>query len=73
MRTDDVVDAYRHHPRFRSLRDADQLTGKCGACEFRTVCGGRRGRADAVTGDPLASDPAYVYIPAGWGEAPALA
>ncbi|HEY0902787.1 MAG TPA: TIGR04053 family radical SAM/SPASM domain-containing protein [Marmoricola sp.] len=66
VRTDDVVDVYRNHPLFRSLRDPEQLTGKCGACEFRVVCGGQRGRAYAVTGDPLASDPACAYVPPGW-------
>lgn len=70
VRTDDVVDVYRNHPLFRSLRDPDQLTGKCGACAFRAVCGGQRGRAYAVTGDPLASDPACAYIPAGWTDSP---
>ena len=68
VRTDDVVDVYRNHPLFRSLRDPDQLTGKCGACDFRTVCGGQRGRAYAVTGNPLASDPACAYIPTAWSE-----
>ncbi|HEX7717201.1 MAG TPA: TIGR04053 family radical SAM/SPASM domain-containing protein [Marmoricola sp.] len=66
VRTDDVVDVYRNHPLFRALRDPDALTGKCGACEFRQVCGGQRGRAYAVTGDPLASDPACAYVPPGW-------
>ena len=68
VRTDDVVDVYRNHPLFRSLRDPDQLTGKCGACDFRTVCGGQRGRAYAVTGNPRASDPACAYIPTAWSE-----
>jgi radical SAM protein len=66
VRTDDVVDVYRNDPLFRALRDPEQLTGKCGVCEFRTVCGGQRGRAYAVTGDPLASDPACAYVPAQW-------
>lgn len=66
VRTDDVVEVYRDHPLFRDLRDASKLTGKCGACEFREVCGGQRGRAYAVTGDPLASDPACAYVPPGW-------
>jgi radical SAM protein len=68
VRTDDIVDVYRNHPLFRALRDPDRLTGKCGACEFRAVCGGQRGRAYAVTGDPLASDPACAYQPARWAE-----
>lgn len=63
VRTDDVVAVYRDHPLFRSLRDPDALSGKCGRCEFRQICGGQRGRAYAVTGDPLASDPACAYSP----------
>jgi MoaA/NifB/PqqE/SkfB family radical SAM enzyme len=39
---------------------------KCGACEFKMVCGGSRARAFAVTGDYLASDPACADIPPGW-------
>jgi radical SAM protein with 4Fe4S-binding SPASM domain len=66
VREDDIVDVYRNHELFRALRDPSRLTGKCGACEFRGVCGGQRGRAYALTGDPLASDPACAYIPPGW-------
>jgi len=47
---------YRTHPTFTSLRDPDQLAGKCGRCPFRVVCGGSRARAWAVTGELLASD-----------------
>lgn len=65
VRRDDVVDVYRHHPLFVALRDPGALSGTCGRCEFREVCGGQRGRAYAVTGDPLASDPACAYVPAG--------
>ncbi|MFN8074170.1 MAG: radical SAM protein [Kineosporiaceae bacterium] len=66
VRTDDVVGLYRDSPLFRSLRDPAALSGRCGACEFREVCGGQRGRAYALTGDPLASDPACAYEPPGW-------
>lgn len=54
---------YREHPLFQSLRDPDKLSGKCGECEFKRVCGGSRARAYAVHGDPLASDPACAYQP----------
>ncbi len=60
---DSVVDAYQNHPTFRSLRDPDQLIGKCGVCEYREVCGGSRSRAYAVFGDPMASEPDCVYSP----------
>jgi radical SAM protein with 4Fe4S-binding SPASM domain len=54
---------YREAPLLHALRDPDQLTGKCGRCEFRTVCGGSRSHAYAVTADPLASDPTCAYEP----------
>jgi radical SAM protein len=63
---DDLVELYRGSPLFESLRDRDRLTGKCGACEFRRVCGGSRSRAFATTGDPLASDPLCAYVPDGY-------
>jgi radical SAM protein len=64
VREDSVVDLYREADLFERLRDRDELTGKCGACEFRYVCGGSRSRAYATTGDPLASDPLCPYVPA---------
>lgn len=63
VRTADVVDVYRHHPMFQALRDPDQLKGKCRVCDYRVVCGGQRGRAYAITGDYLETDPACVYQP----------
>jgi radical SAM protein with 4Fe4S-binding SPASM domain len=63
VRTDDVIQVYREHPLFKSLRDPDLLKGRCGVCEYRDVCGGQRGRAYGVTGDYLETDPACVYIP----------
>jgi AdoMet-dependent heme synthase len=46
-----------------SLRDTSQLKGKCGRCNFKEVCGGSRARAYAITGDPLAEEPACAYVP----------
>lgn len=63
VRVTHPAEVYRHHPLFVSLRDNDALGGKCGRCEFRTVCGGSRARAYGVTGDPFAFDPACVYEP----------
>ena len=67
VREADVVDTYRNHPIFKALRDPDQLKGKCHACEYRVVCGGQRGRAYAITGDYLETDPVCVYEPPGRG------
>ena len=63
VRRDALADVYRNHPLMQSLRDPQQLRGKCGVCEFRTICGGSRARAYAVFGDPLASDPTCAYLP----------
>jgi len=38
---------------FRSLRDFDQLKGKCGICDHREVCGGCRARAYGVTTEQM--------------------
>ena len=66
VREASVVDLYQESPLLRRLRDRDELKGKCGACEFRAVCGGSRSRAYATTGDPLASDPLCAYVPEGY-------
>lgn len=66
VREENIVDVYRDADLFRSLRDPDALGGKCGACEYRHVCGGSRSRAFAYTGDPLAADPLCDYVPDGY-------
>ena len=61
-----VIDTYRNHPVFLKLKDASLLEGKCGACEYRGICGGgSRARAYAVTGQLFAEDPACAYAPSG--------
>ncbi len=53
-------------PVFDDLRHYDRLKGKCGACEFKGVCGGCRARALSMTGDYLQSEPYCAYIPKPW-------
>jgi len=48
---------------FLKLRDYDNLKGKCGACEYKAVCGGCRARAYEKTGDYLAEEPLCSYEP----------
>lgn len=49
---------------FQKLRDQDNLEGKCGACEFKSVCEGCRARAFFYTqGNYLAEEPFCVYEP----------
>ncbi|MGQ9634041.1 MAG: TIGR04053 family radical SAM/SPASM domain-containing protein [Bryobacteraceae bacterium] len=63
IRHDSLAEVYRHAPLFRALRDPARLGGKCGACEYRSLCGGSRSRAYALTGDYLAEDPRCLYQP----------
>lgn len=63
VRTQSLVDIYRDAPLFRELRDPGLLKGKCGACPFKTVCGGCRARAYAISGDYLAQEPVCVFQP----------
>lgn len=62
---DSVVDVYQNSPMLKSLREPDQLQGKCGRCGYRSLCGGSRARAFGVTGNPLAAEPDCIYQPAG--------
>jgi len=48
---------------FAQMRDPDAYHGRCGRCEFATVCGGCRARAFALTGDYLAEEPFCTYQP----------
>ena len=63
VRSDSLSRIYRESRIFQQLRDDSQLGGKCGACEFRHICGGSRARAYALTGDPLAEEPCCSYMP----------
>jgi radical SAM protein with 4Fe4S-binding SPASM domain len=66
VRETPLADIYRNAPIFKSLRDTSKLEGKCGACEYKEICGGSRARAYAVTGDPLAQEPCCIYQPKNW-------
>lgn len=54
---------YRFSPLFQQIRDSNQLKGKCGVCEFKSICRGSRARAYAVTGDFMAEEPYCIYQP----------
>ena len=63
VRERSLVDIYRSAPLFRELRTPGLLKGRCGACDYRQVCGGSRARAFSLTGDYLAEDPTCLYDP----------
>ena len=48
---------------FCNLRDYGKYGGKCGRCQFISVCGGCRARAYEATGDYLAEEPLCLYEP----------
>ena len=56
---------YKSNPLLIALRDPSKLKGRCGTCEYRTICGGSRSRAFAEFQDPLEEDPACTYAPTG--------
>ena len=63
VRDQSFPEIYRSSELLQELRNPDGFGGRCGQCEFRTVCGGSRSHAYATTGDPLAEDPSCLYQP----------
>jgi radical SAM protein len=61
---DSLLEIYRSHPFFRALRDPASLKGRCGRCEYKSICGGSRSRAFAETDDSFEEDPICPYVPA---------
>jgi radical SAM protein len=57
-----LVEIYRMHPLLVKMRQG-MFSGRCGVCEYKSICGGSRARAYAEFGDPLATDPACIYEP----------
>src|SRR5579862_1517476 len=66
IRETPLAEIYRNAPIFKALRDTGRLEGKCGACEYKEICGGSRARAYALTGDPLTQEPCCIYQPRNW-------
>jgi radical SAM protein len=63
VRRNRLTEIYREAALFESLHDPAQFEGRCGICEYRSLCGGSRARAFSATGDPLESDPLCDYQP----------
>ena len=63
VRNHDPLELYREADVFRALRSPERLEGRCGACQFRQICGGSRARAWAATGNVLAEDPLCAWQP----------
>jgi AdoMet-dependent heme synthase len=63
IRTKSFKEIWEKSELFKELRDFKKYKGKCGSCEYVTVCGGCRARAYAVHGDYLAEEPFCGYMP----------
>lgn len=63
VRTDSFVEIWNNSEVFTKLRNTSLLTGKCGGCEYRNVCGGCRARAFYQYGDYLEEEPFCIYEP----------
>lgn len=63
VRETPLATIYREAPLLKDLRDLRKLKGKCGVCEYKSICGGSRSRAHSMTGDPLAEEPWCVFHP----------
>jgi radical SAM protein len=63
VRLQSLDEIYNGSKVFQDLKDAENLKGKCGRCEFKWLCGGSRARAYAVFGDYLMQEPRCVYVP----------
>jgi radical SAM protein with 4Fe4S-binding SPASM domain len=58
-----IMDRIRSSYTVQRLSIRRNLTGKCGICEFNSVCGGCRARAYVCSGNMFGSDPSCPYVP----------
>jgi heme b synthase len=63
MKEQSFKDIWENSRLFKELRDFKKYKGKCGSCEYLSVCGGCRARAYSVYGDYLEEEPFCSYIP----------
>jgi len=63
VRNESLKDVYTSSEVLHRMQSKEHLKGRCGRCEFSSVCRGSRSRAYAVTGDYLAEDPYCIHVP----------
>lgn len=61
LRRQSFAEVWRDSGVFAKLRDPEELSGACGSCGYKGVCGGCRARAYAASGDYLAEEPDCVW------------
>lgn len=60
------LDIWHNSPVLKQLRTREYLTGSCGICKNKYICGGCRARAWAYYGDLNAPDPGCINNQASW-------
>ncbi|MEW5743886.1 MAG: radical SAM protein [Nitrospirota bacterium] len=63
IRQQSFKDIWENSELFKDMRDFKKYKGRCGSCEYITVCGGCRARAYSVYGDYLAEEPFCSFVP----------
>ncbi len=63
IREQSFKDIWENSELFRDLRNFKAYKGKCGVCEYVSVCGGCRARAYAMTGDYMEAEPFCSHQP----------
>ena len=58
-----IEDIWLSNEDLATMQDSEKLSGKCGVCGYRKMCGGCRARAYAATGDYMADEPFCGYVP----------
>jgi radical SAM protein with 4Fe4S-binding SPASM domain len=57
VREQSIKDIWYNSPILKTLRNRDNLKGKCGRCKYKLTCVGARCKAFEKTGDIMAEDP----------------
>ncbi|HEV8200998.1 MAG TPA: radical SAM protein, partial [Candidatus Polarisedimenticolia bacterium] len=63
LKTARLADLWNESPVFTRLRHREDLGGRCGACELKSLCGGCRARAYGASGDVMAEDALCTHEP----------
>ena len=63
VRQEPFGDIWQDSPLFAEMRNPDLLEGKCGICQFKSLCSGCRARAFGMTANYLAEEPFCAYEP----------
>ena len=63
LRDESLRQIWNNSEVIHTLRERENLRGKCGRCEYKFVCGGNRGVAYHYSGDIMAEDPRCWYEP----------